>query len=203
MVHFLIASSVVHSNMKTNFWAFEDSSFVVGGESIPHEHAHHVHHVHLSLSPSPYSRTLRETLRTHCITLYVHHVSRVSRIVYTRIQYVSTQTCPPRFATLLRKAKFICISHFPCYRRSELLGCMTLPLPLSQDKVNIAKLGVSIRDTRSRGFRPRFASSVSYYGIHLETSAKVCCYINIGSGVSAKFLCYKSLKSSSFPGERH
>lgn len=47
-----------------------------------------------------------------------------------------------------------------CFRRSELLGCMTLPLPLSQDKVNITKLGVYIRDVRSRDIRSRFASSV-------------------------------------------
>jgi len=132
-------------------------------------------------------------------------------MVHTRTQYVScvyvytrTRLHVSRLYFVRRKI-YVYFSRFPCYRRSELLGCMTLPLPLSQDKVNIAKLRVSIRDTRSRGFRPRFASSGStvLWNIYLETSAKVCCYINIRSGVSAKFLCYKSLKSLSFRGERH
>lgn len=109
-----------------------------------------------SLSFSHCSHRARETLRSRCI----YNTSHSSRIDTRHMHVcVSTRTCILRPYSGQRK--FMRVSLSACFRRSELLGCMTLPLPLSQDKVNITKLRVYIRNVRSSGIRSRFASSVN------------------------------------------
>lgn len=103
------------------------------------------------------STYIRETLRSRC---YVHR----SRTDNTCIRHMYLhKRISTYFAALLRtEEKFIRASVSACFRRSELLGCMTLPLPLSQDKVNITKLRVYIRNVRSRDIRSQFTSSTPY-----------------------------------------
>lgn len=116
------------------------SPFAVGGESIPPDHAHHVYHVHLSnTSPSyPYSRTMCARHYGHAVHIlcYLVRVRHYSYIQYT-FERLHVRICC-MFRNLFRQTDiYTRLSLSGCFRRSELLGCMTLPLPLSQDKVNI------------------------------------------------------------------
>lgn len=133
------------------------SPFAVEGESIPPDHAHHVYHVHLSnTSPSSaYSRTMCARHYGHAVYIlrYLVRIRHYSYIQYT-FERLHVRICT--FRNLFRQTDiYMRLSLSGCFRRSELLGCMTLPLPLSQDKVNITS-GYLFETTWSRDVRPRF-----------------------------------------------
>jgi len=69
------------------------------------------------------------------ILRYLVRIRHYSYIQYT-FEHLHVRICT--FRNLFRQTDiYMRLSLSGCFRRSELLGCMTLPLPLSQDKVNI------------------------------------------------------------------
>lgn len=149
-------------------------------------------------------RTMFTTCISHPLSssfsLYSQYARHYGHAVYTpflaprRYLYlqhmrvcVSTRTCLRTLRSYSGRRKFMRVSLSACFRRSELLGCMTLPLPLSQDKVNIMKLRVYLSiysrcSIERRPFSIRFKCT-----LYIQASTKVCCCINSRS-VSEKFL---------------
>jgi len=121
----------------------------------------------LSHPPTSTVRIQYETLRWRCIYITLLADGRYSSIYYGMCMYMHLYEHVYVFCGLSRQWKFMRVSFSACFRRSELLGCMTLPLPLSQDKVNITKLRVYIRDVRSTDIRSWFVSRVYavYHGV--------------------------------------
>lgn len=113
------------------------------------------------LSPSflHYSHTLRDITVTPYIYIYIYTIFLATTLVHSICVYMCLHE-RPRILRPYSGRKFMRVSLSACFRRSELLGCMTLPLPLSQDKVNITKLRVYIRNVRSRDIHSQFTSSV-------------------------------------------
>lgn len=71
------------------------------------------------------------------VTLVASRVHTDSSTVCTCVRTSHTRHMCTFCQFVKRKIKCVSLSLLDCFRRSELLGCMTLPLPLSQDKVTI------------------------------------------------------------------